>query len=546
MSTDAASAVNATPRQGVRHVWFPIVVIALAAVWWALRMRATGYVTIYDVLIALLGAVLVSIWFVRCGPGVKRYRSWAVWSLWIAFFVWMTIFKPVYNGDMGIWRWQWRFGAKADQQLDALEARGEAIDWQPTERDYPRFLGTGYWPEVTGVELESDWQSHPPQEVWRREVGAGWSSFAVVGNYAVTQEQRGGQEIVSCYRVDDGELVWTHADDTRFDPADFQGGLGGIGPRATPTIVDDRVYTQGGTGIVNCLEARTGRVNWRHDTAAETDADVLVWGKSGSPLVVDDLVIVNVGAPNDVAQREKYNSSLVAYDRETGEKRWTAGNRQASYSSPVLATIAGQPQVLVLNESYLTSHRPSDGAVLWEMPWSDEFDTNATTTQPIPLPDDRIFLSKGYGVGSSLLEVERDTAGKLTPVPVWEPAIKRVMKTKFNNPVVRDGYVYGLDDVLLECLELETGKVQWKKRREPRFGHGQLLLVGDVLLVQTEYGELVLVEATPEEYRELGSVQVLDPVERAWNTPAFAPPYLLVRNPREMACYRLPLRSAAE
>jgi len=305
-----------------------------------------------------------------------------------------------------------------------------------------------------------------------------------------------------------------------------------------------QVLTQGGTGIVNCLDARTGRVLWRHDTVAETGADVVTWGKSGSPLVVDDLVIVSVGAANDPAAREGFDASLVAYDLETGELRWSAGNRQASYASPVLATFGGERQIIVLNESWVTAHRVNDGRVLWEFPWSDVNDTNATTTQPIPLAGDRLFLSKGYGVGAALLAILRDDAGEFAVEPLWDPPIKRVMKTKFSNPVVRDGFVYGLDDVLLACVALETGKVEWKKRRRPEFGHGQILLAGDVILVLSETGELALVEASAESYRELAAIQALDPDNVTWNTLALAPPYLLVRNAREAACYRLALATS--
>jgi outer membrane protein assembly factor BamB len=162
----------------------------------------------------------------------------------------------------------------------------------------------------------------------------------------------------------------------------------------------------------------------------------------------------------------------------------------------------------------------------------------------VPLDGDRLFLSKGYGVGSSLVAIKRDAAGEFSAEPLWRPAIKRVMKTKMCNVVARDGFIYGLDDVLLECIEADTGAVRWKKRRSPEFGHGQIVLVGNVILVLSETGELALVEASPERYNELASVQVLDDANVTWNNPAFAPPYLLVRNGREAACYRLPLKQA--
>lgn len=538
--------LKSPPPDRVRHIWFPLAVVALAAFWWLRRTSEMGYTTLYHVLVILASVALLALWFIRCGPGRARMRRNIVRAGLAAFVLWMIVFKPVWNGDMGIYRWKLRFAPDPDEALASIAGEGEASDWQATDFDYPGFLGKGYWAEVDNAQLDSDWESQPPEEVWRQEIGAGWSSFAIVGNYAVTQEQRGNEELVSCYRVDDGKLVWTHRDEARFDPADFQGGLGGIGPRATPTIHDGRVLTQGATGIVNCLDAKTGRVLWSHDTAAETGADVITWGKSGSPLVVDDLVIVSVGAPNDEAAREKFNSSLVAYDIETGELRWAAGKRQASYASPIVATLAGERQIVMLNEQWVTAHRVEDGAVLWEHPWSSEDDGSASTTQPIPLGCNRLFLSKGYGVGSSLWEVTKDDHGKYSIEPQWDVPIKRVMKTKFSNAVVRDGYVYGLDDVLLSCIDASTGEVQWKKRRKEEFGHGQIMLVGDVILVISETGELALVEATPQEYRELASLQALDSHDTTWNTPAFAPPYLLIRNSREAACYRLPLLKAAD
>jgi outer membrane protein assembly factor BamB len=208
----------------------------------------------------------------------------------------------------------------------------------------------------------------------------------------------------------------------------------------------------------------------------------------------------------------------------------------------VLVDVAGEPQIVVVNENWVTAHRASDGKVLWEHPWEHKDDNTASASQPVPVGDDRIFLSKGYGVGASLVAVRRDADGAFTVEPLWNSPIKRVMKTKFCNVVVREGFVYGLDDVLLECIELETGKVRWKKRRTPEFGHGQIMLVGDVILVLSETGELALVAASPDEYRELASLRVLDDANVTWNNPAFAPPYLLVRNNREAACYRLPRR----
>jgi outer membrane protein assembly factor BamB len=543
------------PARRARHKWFPALVLVAVAAWWLWRASYAHYQTLFHIVVPLFGVALISLWFLRFGGATQRSRQMIVGGLVLVLAAFFITFRPVYNGDMGIYRWRLRFAASADQNLEQLSSAGEAADWRSTPNDYPRFLGNGYWAEVKGVELETDWQLHPPHELWRHEIGAGWSAFAIAGDYAVTQEQRGENELVTCYRVQTGEPVWTHADATRFDPPDAIGGLGDVGPRATPTIHGDRIFTQGGTGIVNCLDARTGRVVWSHDTPAEFGATATVWGKSGSPLVVDDMVLISVGAPTGgwepatpeaaagkSAGLKRYNSSLVAFDSKTGAVRWSAGSRQASYASPIVATLASERQIVVVNESWITAHRVSDGKILWEHPWTTETDTNASCAQPVPLDGDRVFLSKGYGSGCSLLLIKKDASGIFSAHPLWDPPIKNVMKTKMCNVVVRDGFIYGLDEVLLECIELETGAVQWKKRRRPEFGHGQIMLVGNTILVLSETGELALVEANPHEYHELAHIQALNDANVTWNNPAFAAPYLLVRNAREAACYRLPLK----
>lgn len=556
MDNSEKSTVTSLPSSWGRHKWIPVFVIAAASTWWIRQSFYAEYKTILHVIVLFASVLALSIWFLLCGNGSWKRRCGILALVWLPLLIFRALYVPKYNGDMGIAGWRLRWAPAVDATLSEIKATKQASDLQATSHDYPRFLGNGYWAEVSGVELETDWKTHPPQEMWRREIGAGWSAFAVVGNYAVTLEQRGDRELVSCYRVETGEPVWTHSDEARFDPGTFAGNLGDIGPRATPTIHGDYVLSQGGTGIVNCLDARTGVVVWSHDTAKEFDSPVAMWGKSGSPLVVDDLAIISVGAPDAssptveagtheadqaTSKPDDFSSSLVAFDLKTGDVRWSAGNRRASYASPVFATLAGERQILVVNQSYLTAHRANDGRVLWEFPFADENDTSASASQPIPLDGDRVFISKGYGVGACLLQVRRDSDDGFTSEPIWSPAIQPVMKTKFCNVVMHRGFVFGLDDVLLECMELDTAKVRWKKRRRPEFGHGQIMLIGDVILVLSETGELTLVEASPEKYHELATLQALKETDVTWNTPAFAPPFLIIRNAREAVCYKLPL-----
>jgi outer membrane protein assembly factor BamB len=289
------------------------------------------------------------------------------------------------------------------------------------------------------------------------------------------------------------------------------------------------VFSHGATGILNCIDAQTGQLRWSHDTIQEHGGEVATWGKSGSPAIVDNNVVVSVGGPR--------GQSLVAYDIETGDVAWSSGSRQSSYATPVLTTLCGVRQIVCVNEDYVTAHRADDGEVLWEHVWPGDSGSDATCPNPIPVDEGRVLLCKGYGIPSELVEVTRSTDGDFSTKRKWQ---KPVMRTKMTNAIILDGHVYGLDGGILSCIELETGKKKWKKGR---YGHGQVLLVGEVLLVTTELtGEVVLVPATPEKPTVLARHKVLTTDGKMWNYPALAGKYLLVRNAEEAACYELPLR----
>jgi outer membrane protein assembly factor BamB len=177
--------------------------------------------------------------------------------------------------------------------------------------------------------------------------------------------------------------------------------------------------------------------------------------------------------------------------------------------------------------------------VLWEYPWLGNSDGNASASQPVPVGGDRLFLSKGYGEPAQLIQIAKGEDGAWSAEGIWR---KAVMRTKLGNVVIRDGYVYGIDDVDMECIELDTGKRQWKKRRRPAFGHGQIILVGDVIVLLSETGELVLVEASPKKFNELAAMPAIEGV--TWNNPALSGNLLLVRNAEEAACFELPLAPA--
>ena len=385
-------------------------------------------------------------------------------------------------------------------------------------RDWPRFLGAESDARLEGVGLARDWQAQPPLEVWRRRVGPAWSGFAVAGQRALTQEQRNDEELVTCYALHTGELLWIHSEQAHFDST-----IGGEGPRATPTVDAGRVYAMGATGILVCLELESGALVWRADTLADSDAGPLQWGCASSPLVSDGRVYISSG---------ESSNNLLAYDAASGELLWAVGSGGASYASPALHEISGETQLVAIHQGPLAGYEPSSGRRLWSVEWNGRHPNNA---QPVLVGEDAVLVSTGYGVGAALLRI---VPGESEPELVWR---SRHLKAKFANIVQREGYAYALDDGIFVCVDLASGRRKWKGGR---YGHGQVILADDLLLVTGEDGELLLLEATPRERRELAQVDVLR--GKTWNSPALAAPYFLMRNHKEAVCLLLPLEESTE
>jgi outer membrane protein assembly factor BamB len=244
-----------------------------------------------------------------------------------------------------------------------------------------------------------------------------------------------------------------------------------------------------------------------------------MWGVACSPLVTERAVVVTVGGAG---------STLVSYDRLTGEVLWKAGTDEVQWSSPVRAVIAGVPQILTFNLA-LAAHDEQTGKVLWQHPWPG---ANPRVTMPMALAGDRVLISTGYGIGSELLQVSRENE-RWRAKRLWK-SIR--LKSKFANLFHINGYIYGLDDGAIACIDVNTGELKWKG---DRYGHGQMILVGDLILLMAERGEIVLLEPNPSEHRELARFKVFD--AKTWNPPALAGDLLVVRNDREAACLRLPV-----
>jgi outer membrane protein assembly factor BamB len=379
-----------------------------------------------------------------------------------------------------------------------------------TTAEWPGFRGPLRDGVVRGTRIETDWTKSPPVQLWRRPIGPGWSSFAVHGDLIYTQEQRGDEEIVAAYSLTSGKPAWRHHDAARFWESN-----GGPGPRATPSIGNGRVYALGATGILNALDARSGAVVWSHNAAADTGAKVPEWGFSGSPLVLDDLVIVATGGV------------LAAYDAVSGARRWIGPAADEGYTSPQLMTIDGVRQVVHMSGTGLTSVTPKDGKPLWQHAWK-----GYPIVQPSQTADGGILIVANESSGTRRLAVAHG-AGGWTVEPRWT---SNGLKPWFNDFVVHKGHAFGFDGTILSCIDLTDGSRRWKGGR---FGAGQLVLLPDqdLLLVLSEEGELALVSATPDRFTELGRAPAI--TGKTWNHPVLAGDTLLVRNGEEMAAFRL-------
>jgi outer membrane protein assembly factor BamB len=383
--------------------------------------------------------------------------------------------------------------------------------------EWPGFRGPDRDSVIHGARIEKAWSKSPPVPLWRRKIGPGWSSFAVRGDLIYTQEQRGDDESVSCYRSVTGEPVWRHRDRIRFTEPE-----GGAGPRGTPTIGKGRIYALGATGILNALDADSGVLLWSRNAVTDTGAKVPHWGIASSPLLVDDLLIVAA------------SGRLAAYEVATGKPRWFAQTGGGGYSSPQLVTIGGVVQILLLSGSGATSVAPADGKQLWQHP----LEAGSRIVQPALIAEgDFLMTVGGEGMGGEGVQrvVVAHGPGGWSAQARWT---SRALKPNFNDLVVHKGHAYGFDGSILACIDLEDGQRKWKGGR---YGNGQLLLLADedLLLVISEEGELALVKATPDQFVEVARFPAIE--GKTWNHPVLVGDLLLVRNGEEMAAFRLAL-----
>lgn len=388
------------------------------------------------------------------------------------------------------------------------------------QMDWPDFRGQDREGVIPGRLLnpDPDWQSSPPELLWKIPVGLGWGSVSVVGSGLFTLEQRGPKETLAAYSLVDGSEIWSVSHVARFSEQ-----MGGDGPRTTPVYHEGKVYALGATGWLSAHEAANGKTIWAKNILEENQASNLMWGMSSTPVIYKDRIIAAPGGPA--------GSQAQAYRLDDGEVVWKSGSGGASYGSPVIRELGGRPWALVFQADGLYAMDPEDGAVGWGFEWSNSPKVNAA----IPFVNgNKVLISSGYGVGSAYFEVTPDpneTTWKSSEI--WT-SIR--LKSKFNDLLIHEGFIYGLDEGRLTCLELESGRRLWKG---DSYGFGQMLQIKDRILILSESGEVALVKMDSEGFQEITKFQAIQ--GKTWNHPAVAQGRLVVRNDREMACFDLDL-----
>ena len=451
-------------------------------------------------------------------------------AAWIGFLFSAALRAEGVWGDFGAtltWRW------KASSEEAFLASRGSspppetagaiapvdpALATALEHPEWPGYRGPNRDSRQRGTRISDDWKTSPPELSWKKPIGPGWSSFAVAGKWLFTQEQRGGQECVVCYNGDDGREVWEQSLESRFEDP-----LGGPGPRATPTLDGRFVYAMGAQGWLTKLDARSGELKWKQDLREAANRQPPMWGFSSSPLVIDGVVVVHAAGAGDLG--------VMAFDAESGEKRWSAASGEQSYSSPQRCEAGGETLVAMLSDKGLGLHEPRTGALRFHYDW--QF-SGYRAAQPAWLDAEQLLIPTGMGAGTRRLRLAK-SGESYTAEEAWT---SRFMKPDFNDFVVYQDHLYGFDAAQFTCVSLQDGTRRWKGGR---YGKGQVVLLEDcgLLIVLSETGELVLLKADPSSHLELAKLPALE--GKTWNHPVVVGDRLYVRNAQEAACFQLKL-----
>ena len=381
-------------------------------------------------------------------------------------------------------------------------------------QEWPQYRG----PHNDGISRETGlaktWPANGPKVLWKAPMGEGYSAIAVSDGRLYTMFAQGQDEFVHCLDSATGKEAWRARIDANF--INDQGN----GPRGTPTIDGGLVYALGAQAKLVALNAADGKLVWEQDLQKNLGAKVPIWGVSSSPLVDGDLLILPVGGSN--------NNAVVAFKKKTGEVAWKSQGDEPGYSTPVIAEIGGLRQLIVFSGTMLLSMNPKDGSLYWKYPWKTNWFVNAAV--PIFIAPDKVFISTSYDHGAAMLQV-KVAGGKASVSEVW---LSKGMKNHFNTSIYHNGHIYGFDNAILKCIDATSGETKWQKSG---YGKGSLILADGQLIVLSERGQLLLVEAKPDSYVESATAQVLQ--GKCWTQPTLANGKLYLRNQKEIICIDL-------
>lgn len=399
---------------------------------------------------------------------------------------------------------------KQDTKTQFIETQNSA------SHDWPQWRG----PNRDGISKESGirktWTATGPAVLWRVQLGEGFSGIAIARGYAYTMFSHGNDEYLVCFDANTGAEKW------RFRTDDKYRNSWGNGPRVTPTVVGDHIYTVSANAKLYALDAKTGVRLWQCDLPKAFGGSVPDLGYSNSPLVTGELLLVT-GCGGQ-------GQSILAFNRRDGQLAWSSYTDHPGYSSPIMISTQSVSQALFFMGSSIVAVAPVDGKVLWNYVWrSNDYENTAT---PVFIPNDKLFFSSPHprAEGTAVLQVTA-TAGKINVAPMWK---NNVMQLHFASAVLHENFLYGTDRYILKCIDARNGEQAWQQRG---FGEGALIMVDGHLLVLGTSGNLALVEAAPEAYKEKASAQILK--GRCFTPPAFANGKLYLRNETEIVCLNL-------
>ena len=532
-------------------IFFPMLASVLMLIWWVAGSRATGrekLIGFFGFIVAMMVIVLLShgsmrglitsyltlpLGMVGFGLGAffnsrkqpqQRVTGTLVWSV-VAMSITLLLRNEGITGDYAFdLKSRWSSGQDAVTWVAAkapasnVPNTGPAVDAAIATAEWPGFRGADRMGHAKAPKLATDWKANPPKLLWKKTVGAGWSSFAVAGSFAFTQEQRGPNEATVCYEVATGSELWAHQREARFDEP-----MGGPGPRATPTLADGAVFVASPTGVLQRLKATTGEVVWEQDFKKLANREPPMWGYASSPLVTNSLVIMFAGGAA--------GKGLMAFDAATGQLRWAVDCGPESYSSPQLSKVLGEDTLLMLTNDGLLLLDPATGKVRLNYEWKFQ---GYRALQPTIIGEDVVLLPTPMSEGTRAIRVSKK-GDQLAAEELWTT---KHMKPDFTELIAHKGYLYGIDGSMFSCVDIKTGTRTWK---DGRYGKGEAVLLdsSDQILIAAEDGRVVLLQLDPTAHKEITSFQALK--GKTWNHPVIVGNRLLVRNGSEAACYELPV-----